>query len=108
MLAKLMFICSSLAVSLCQWIQQAFNQFTPKVCIIVQIFFLSESVLLAQHETSVVCPKHSFMPCRIAVQYVARVLHFSASSFIILIFFFFVCACLHVCSCRWSSQHQLC
>ena len=46
------------------------------------IFFLSESLLLAQHETILLfqCPKHAFMPCWIAVQYVARVLHFSASS----------------------------
>ena len=29
---------------------------------------------------SVVCPKHAFMPCWIAAQYVARVLHFCASS----------------------------
>ena len=47
------------------------------------IFFLSESVLLARHEMSVVCPKHAFMPCWIAVQYVARALHFSASSFLL-------------------------
>ena len=33
---------------------------------------------------NVVCPKHAFMPCWIAaVQYVARGLHFSASSLIL-------------------------
>ena len=33
---------------------------------------------------SVICPKHAFaMPCWIAAQYVARVLHFSASLFCI-------------------------
>ena len=30
---------------------------------------------------SFVHPKHAFMPCWIAVEYVARFLHFSASSF---------------------------
>ena len=47
---------------------------------IINIFFLCESLLLAHHETSVVCPKHAFMPSWRVVQYVARVLHFSASS----------------------------
>ena len=32
---------------------------------------------------SVICPKHAFMPCWIAAQYVARVLHFSASSLLL-------------------------
>ena len=60
---------------------ESFNQFTPKVCILVQQYhhLSSESVLLAQHEVTV-CPKHAFMLCWIAVQYVARVLHFSAST----------------------------
>ena len=30
---------------------------------------------------SVICPKHAFVPCWIAAQYLAMVLHFSASSF---------------------------
>ena len=30
---------------------------------------------------SVICHKHAFMPCWIVAQYLARVLHFSASSF---------------------------
>ena len=34
-------------------------------------------------KTSVVCPKHAFMPCWIAVEYVVRVQHFSASSLLI-------------------------
>ena len=34
---------------------------------------------------SFVHPKHAFMPCWIAVKYVARVLHFSASSFLYVI-----------------------
>ena len=41
---------------------------------------------------SVVCPKHAFLPCWMAVQYVARV-HFSASSFY---FFLYVYMYMHV------------
>ena len=48
-LAKLMFILSFLFQFGCLALSaEAFNQFTPKVCILVNnIFFLSESVLLA-------------------------------------------------------------
>ena len=47
-------------------------QFTA--CILVH------NILCESHEMSFVHPKHAFMPCWIAVEYVARVLHFSASS----------------------------
>ena len=47
---------------------------------IINFFFLSESLLHAQREASVVCSKHAFIPCWRAVQYVARVLYYSASS----------------------------
>ena len=56
---------------------EAFKWFISKVCT-----FCSKNILCGLYEhPSVVCPKHAFMPCWIAVQYVARVLYFSASSF---------------------------
>ena len=43
---------------------------------------LSNSILCESCEMpECCCPKHTFTPCWIAVQYVARVLQFSASSF---------------------------
>ena len=42
--------------------------------------FWSNNILCESHEMSFVHHKHAFMPCWIAVQYVARVPHFSASS----------------------------
>ena len=49
-------------------------QFTAKYV------FWSNNILCESHEMSFVHPKHAFMPCWIAVEYVARVLHYSASS----------------------------
>ena len=68
----------SLAVSLCQWkLSNSLHQTmysSPAIS-----FFLCELLLLAQ--TSVVCPKLHTVHYQItlAVQYVVRVLHFSAS-----------------------------
>ena len=70
--------------------------------VFMNCFFLCESSLL--------CPKHSVMPCWIVVQYtcIVRVLHFSASSFlltrahswrVIVVF----CVCVYVCV-LWGSM----
>ena len=44
--------------------------------------FWSNNILCKSHEMNFVHPEHAFMPCWIAVEYVARVPHFNASSFI--------------------------
>ena len=49
-------------------------QFTAKYV------FWYNNILCESHEMSFLHPKHAFMPCWIAVEYVARVLNFSASS----------------------------
>ena len=48
-------------------------------------------VILAKRQSIVVCPMHAFTPCWIAVQYVTRVLHFSAFR----LFFIVVLAAIH-------------
>ena len=54
---------------------------------------------------SVVCSKHTFMPCWIAVQYVVRVLYFSASSlFISLSSYSFICYSDNLFIC-WAKFH---
>ena len=49
--------------------------------ILCSLAVLPDYILCESHEMSFVQPKHAFMPYWIAVEYVARVLHFSASSF---------------------------
>ena len=71
---KFQFGCFTLSV-------EAFKQFIPKgcTCILVQQYHLYFSVdCFLLHKTSVICPKYASMQS--SVQYVARVLHFSASS----------------------------
>ena len=47
--------------------------------------FWSNNILCESHEMSFVHLIHAFMPCLIAVEYVGRVLHFSASSFTVIL-----------------------
>ena len=49
---------------------EAFKQFAPKVCILVQRYIFSFSVKnFCLCKMSIVCLKHAFMPSQIAVQY---------------------------------------
>ena len=68
MLAKLMFISLILF-----W----FGCFTLSVEASFQAVYTKSTAISCVNLVSVVCPKHAFMSCWIAVQYVARALHFS-------------------------------
>ena len=77
-LVSSVFVPVKLAVSFCQWkLYRCSSQ--------QKYVFWSNNILCESHEMSFVHPKHAFMPCWIAVEYVARVLHFSASSYCVII-----------------------
>ena len=62
---------------------EAFKQFTPKGFPVISFFFSVNCFCL--HEMSFFCPKYVCSYSQIAIQYVARVPHFSTFSFFCLL-----------------------